>query len=404
VSSAVVKQASLAHELEALIGRAHVSEADREAFAVGGAIPHAIARPGSYEDVAAILRHADERRLAVIPWGGGTMMRLGNAPARYDIALSLARLNNIVEHEPADLTVTCQAGITLGALRERLAATGQSVPLDPSLPAEATVGGALAANAWGAYRLAYGTPRDFTIGMRVVTADGRITRAGGKVVKNVAGYDLCKLYIGSLGTLGVIVEATFKVRPLPRAERHLAFDCDSPESACAAANEAYRRGLSLSAATVSHQGEGRWLLGVHLEGMPAAVERSARELEALAGTPVATAGPAKEEAVALRLSTLPSALPSLLSRLATLTGVRLAAYPTAGVVRLAADDDALVEPALVIAEDAGATALIESCPPPLKAGRDVFGEAPDSLPLMRSLKRQFDPHGTLGPGRFAGGI
>src|SRR3990170_1732798 len=122
-------------------------------------------------------------------------------PPRYDIALSLSRLNAVVEHEPADLTATVQAGMTLSELQGRLGGSGQLLPLDPPGGERATIGGILAGNAWGPWRHAFGSARDMTIGLRVVTAEGRITRAGGRVVKNVAGYDLCKLYIGSLGTL-----------------------------------------------------------------------------------------------------------------------------------------------------------------------------------------------------------
>jgi glycolate oxidase FAD binding subunit len=404
----MVKQASLIDELEALAGAGNVSERRREEFAVDSVVPQAIVRPGSYEEVAGVLRYTDAGGLSVIPWGGGTMMGLGNTPRRYDIALCLSRLNAIVEHEPADLTVTCQAGISLDALREKMRESGQLAPLDPALPGSATVGGALAANAFGAYSLAYGTARDFTIGLRVVTADGRITRAGGKVVKNVAGYDLCKLYIGSLGTLGVIVEATFKLRPLARAEQRMTFPFDSPDAACALANQAYRRGLGVVAMEVRITTGGRWLLAMHFSAMPAAVERSVREVEALAGS---SGGPAQEDSVpgtlqalAVRFNTLPSALPALLTQLAALTKARLVAYPTLGVARasFAAADGALLQQLTQMAANSSATMLIEACPADLKQAIDVFGGPAGSSELMRRLKQEFDPRGTLSPGRFAG--
>lgn len=404
----MMKQASLVNELESLAGAGNVSERGREELAVDGLVPQAIVRPGSYEEVAGVLRYAEAGGLSVIPWGGGTMMGVGNTPRRYDIALCLSRLDAIVEHEPADLTVTCQAGISLDALQEQMRESGQLAPLDPALPGSATVGGALAANAFGAYSLAYGTARDFTIGLRVVTADGRITRAGGKVVKNVAGYDLCKLYIGSLGTLGVIVEATFKVRPLAKAEQQMTFEFDSPEAACTLASEAYRRGLGISAVEVRTTPGGRCLLAMHLSAMPAALERSAREIEALAGS---TGGPVQEDsaaetlrAIAVPFNALPSTLPALLKQLAALTVARLVAYPTLGVARasFAGADGALLQQIRQIAANSGATMLIEACPAELKLSIDVFGAPAGSSRLMRRLKQEFDPRGTLSPGRFAG--
>ncbi|MBF8286481.1 MAG: linked oxidase-like protein, partial [Dehalococcoidia bacterium] len=214
----MAKQASVLTQMGSIVGR-EGALADVAAFAVDGLTPQAAVAPSSYEQVAAVMRYAHAEGLAVIPWGGGAHIHVGNVPARYDIALGLSRLNAVVEHEPADLTATVQAGMTLSELQGRLGGAGQLLPLDPPGGERATIGGILAANASGPWRHAFGSARDMTIGLRVVTAEGRITRAGGRVVKNVAGYDLCKLYIGSLGTLGVIVEATFKVASLPREQR-----------------------------------------------------------------------------------------------------------------------------------------------------------------------------------------
>jgi len=213
----MAKQASVLNRLESIVGADGLLPPEPAgAFAVDGLTPQAAVAPASYEQVAEVMGYAHAEELAVIPWGGGAHIHTGNVPARYDIALSLSRLNAVVEHEPADLTTTVQAGMTLSELQGRLGAAGQLLPLDPPGGERATIGGILAANASGPWRHAFGSARDMTIGLRVVTAEGRITRAGGRVVKNVAGYDLCKLYVGSLGTLGVIVEATFKLAPLPQ--------------------------------------------------------------------------------------------------------------------------------------------------------------------------------------------
>src|SRR5262249_8238640 len=159
---------------------------------------------------------AADAGVAVIPWGGGTAVSVGTPTARNAIVVGLRRFDRLVEHEPGGLTVTVQAGVTIASLQAALGTRGQWLSLDPAGagPApRATVGGVLAANASGPRRHLYGTARDLLIGVTVVTADGEVVRGGGKVVKNVAGYDLPKLFVGSYGTLGIIVEATLKLRP-----------------------------------------------------------------------------------------------------------------------------------------------------------------------------------------------
>jgi len=401
----VVSQASVLRDMETIIGPDPATSVSTDGFAVDGLVPQIAARPGTYDQVAQVLRYANDAGLAVIPWGAGTLMAIGNVPGRYDIALSLARLDAVIEHEPADLTVTCQAGITLGRLRQHLASSGQTVPLDPALPGEATIGGLLAADAFGPSRLAYGTARDFTIGMRVVTADGRLTRAGGKVVKNVAGYDLCKLYIGSLGTLGVIAETTFKVIPLPKAERALTLAFDSVEAACAFARQAHSRGLAVQSMLLTSR---PCLLWTGLAGTPTAVERSARELEEMGrelGGRTVEPRPlaALSGALVCRFGTLPTGVPALIAAIEAL-GAAAMAYPSTGVVRGALQDatGAEVDQLREAAHSAGATMVIETAPPALKKAIDVFGEPPPAFALMRAVKQQFDPNGILTPGRFMG--
>src|SRR5262249_49203738 len=175
--------------------------------------------PGSKEEVGAILSLAGEHEVPVLPWGGGTALGIGAPPARVGIVLGLKRLDRVLEHEPGDLTATVEAGVTLGAFQAHLGRRGQWLSLDPAYRDVATVGGILASNASGPRRHLYGTCRDLLIGVTVVSADGTVVRGGGKVVKNVAGYDLPKLFVGSFGTLGVLVEATFRLRPRPDADR-----------------------------------------------------------------------------------------------------------------------------------------------------------------------------------------
>jgi len=397
----VVKQASLDSDLVAITGRENVSPGSG-ADAVDSIAPKTVVRPGTYDEVCGVLRYANDERLAVIPLGGRLHTGLGNSPARYDVALDVTRLDQVVEFEPADLTITVQAGMPLGALRRATAEVRMMVPFDPELPDEATVGGVLAAAISGPARLSLGAPRDFTIGMRVVTADGRLTRAGGRVVKNVAGYDLCKLYIGSLGTLGVIVEATFKTMPLPQAEQSLAFEFTDVKAACTVVSRAVQAGLAVRSASVVRDG-GAWHLRLTLAGMQAAVERSARELADLANQPArAAAGQGSgPDPLVVRFSVLPSRLPALLSDVPQSAGVE--AHPGTGICLIACGVDGLAA-IRSLAANHGATCVIERCPPDLKREIDVFGKAPSSLELMRAIKKEFDPNGVLSPGRMVGKI
>jgi len=255
-----------------------------------------------------------------------------------------------------------------------------------------------------------------TIDGLVVTADGKLTRAGGKVVKNVAGYDLCKLYIGSIGTLGVVVEATFKTVPLPKSERHLSFEFNDPASACALVSRAAYAGLAVRSALLVREPNG-WKLEVLLHGMPAAVERSARDLVALTPSPSPAAagergivlpaasvgqGSSPDSALIAKLSVLPNRLPALLAKAPARAGIQ--AHPATGLCRLsfpAVTAEAIVE-VRALADRFGGTCIIERCPPDMKRGIDVFGDAPPSLALMRAIKEEFDPNRVLSPGRFVG--
>ncbi len=233
---------------------------------IDGLAPGRIIAPRTEEEVAAALAEARSASQAVIPTGGGTLLHVGEPPSRYDLGLATGELTGIVEYNPADLTMVVRSGTTLAELDAELARRGQFLPLDPPLPERATVGGSLAANASGPWRSAYGSARDMVIGMRMALPGGEIARSGGRVVKNVAGYDLAKLFIGSYGTLGVIVEAAFKLFPRPPATRMLFFECASTDEAfrlstrlrangpgvlsLVVVNERYAQALGLSAAAV----------------------------------------------------------------------------------------------------------------------------------------------------------
>ncbi len=199
--------------------------ADLSQYAVLGRQPAHVLRPQSPEEALDVVRENVGK--ALVPWGGGTRQSLGYPPERYDAALVTAHLDKITEYEPADLTITAQAGVTLAALQAVLAKHGQCLPLDIARPETQTLGGVIAARANSLRRFSSGSVRDLLLGVSVINSRGEIVKGGGKVVKNVAGYDLPKLYCGSLGTLGLITEATFKVAPLPEASATVALPLDA---------------------------------------------------------------------------------------------------------------------------------------------------------------------------------
>ncbi|MSQ13865.1 MAG: FAD-binding oxidoreductase [Dehalococcoidia bacterium] len=418
-------------------------------FAVDGVAPRRVVFPRDVDALAETMRQAHAERLAVSPRGGGTKLSLGNPPRRLDLVVGTQNLTGVLDHQPANLTVTAQAGTPLAALQAALAEHGQFLPLESPLPTRATVGGVLAANASGPHRLAYGTARDWLIGVRVVHADGTVTKAGGKVVKNVTGYDLNKLYVGSLGTLGVIVEATFKVAPLPTVRRTVVARFASVEAACQAALAVDRAGIGPLAAVALNAEAARRvqvaspqrtgaeaLLAVELGGRPMGVaRREADLLRVLAEHGAARHevlnnasdrfwqaavdlgwGEAEPPARAVRCGVPPSAITSIVGTIRTLPlHLALAVQPAVGVLRAVAwadarsrtPDETLVDAVAVFRRVAalhGGYAVVERCDPALKARLDVWGDVGPSLALMRRVKEQFDPSGVLNPGRYVGGI
>ena len=211
-------------ELQRIVGAENVREASGE-DAVDGVEPSVVVEPATIEEISEVMKLASREGLAVSPRGGGTKMGLGNPPREVDLILSTARMDEVIEHVPGDQIVRAQAGLKLEDLQEKLAESDQMLGVDP--PEEgATIGGVVAANSSGPRRLRYGTVRDLIIGIKIVLADGTVAKAGGKVVKNVAGYDLSKLFTGSLGTLGVIAEANFRLHPIRETARTIFLEVD----------------------------------------------------------------------------------------------------------------------------------------------------------------------------------
>jgi glycolate dehydrogenase FAD-binding subunit len=403
--------------LLALLPAAIVSADNVAGYAVDGITPAVVIRPSSQEQVAEALRIAGEVGTAVLPFGGRTQAWLGMPPERYDVALDLRGVAGLIEHEPADLTVTVEAGIRLSSLQAILGEKGQWLPLDPHLPDAATIGGVLATNASGPARIARGTARDLVIGMTVATAQAELVKSGGRVVKNVAGYDLAKLHIGALGTTGVIVQVSFKVAPLPVRDARVLVKGDLEQLTRLSEAVQDARLALMGAVLATAAGSPGWQLGLRFGAGDAAVERSLRDTRTLAGEAglaledLDAAGwrsllPAYDSTVVARASVPPSDLPRVAGALAG-TGAAVSALPGAGVAH--AMWEGAIDPARLYALrqacviDGGAL-VIEKAPAETKRAIDVWGEPRGDFPLMQRLKHELDPGRVLSPGRYVGGI
>jgi glycolate oxidase FAD binding subunit len=425
--------------LEALLGADAVRTSDMDRWAVEGIAPVAVVRPADAEQIAAALRLCAEHGASVVPWGGGTAMSVGNLPRAVDIVLRTDRLAAVVEHDHQNLTVTAQAGVTLGTLGAALAARNQFLPLEPPHAEAATAGGAVAVNLNGPRRARYGAARDFVIGMRAALPDGTVIRTGGKTVKNVAGYEMGRLFVGSLGTLGIVTEVTVKVSPLPEVSRTTACWARRPAALSAVTDQLFASALIPSAVVLVNPAAGRSLgrdgygLLVRAEGVEAAVARHERDISGWAcgaGIEVEVRADDREDAVwrtvrdfgwkgdaaAVRLSVPPGRAASLLGSLLGDSGsvlpesAGLVADLGTGTVWLAFDDARTAAQALpglrALVERGGGTLLAARVPREVKALADVWAPAPPprALEIMRDLKQSFDPHHILNPGRFVAGL
>ena len=396
-------------------------------------VPSFVASPSSTAEASALLRVAAAHGLTVVPRGAGTGLSWGSPPARCDLVVDLRSMDQVLEHAAGDLVARVQAGATIGQLTSVLALAGQQLALDA--PADATVGGVVATGTAGPRRFRYGAPRDLLIGLTVVRADGVVAHSGGKVVKNVAGYDIGKLFSGSQGTLGLITEATFRLHPLPAAVAWVTGEFRSPDRAGAVAAVASAAGSSLVPSAVELDWPGgpqRALrVGVLLEGTPSGVAERARqmsELLASAGGSVAVLAEAPSRwgqlpspSTVIRVSFWVSALGSVLEALATAgadAGVRPAVSGSAGAGALYACLDPATEPDFAVrfvaalrervagADDGSGGSLgprgsvaVLAAPPPVLAAAGAYGPVPGSA-LMRAVKDQFDPDHRMFPGRF----
>jgi glycolate oxidase FAD binding subunit len=327
-------------------------------------------------------------------------MDIGSAPTSLDVVVGTVNMDRIVEHAAGDLVVTAQAGVPLIALQEHVAPAGQWLALDPPEPG-ATVGGVVAAAASGPRRLLYGTPRDLLIGITVVLADGTVAKSGGKVVKNVAGYDLGKLFTGSFGSLGVIAECTFRLHPLPVARRVVTSIVEDPAIAA-------RKVLATGAVPCAMEWDGQALATV-VESIESACLAQAADVVGAVGGEVSDQLPAgfggrPSSPVLLKVTHRLGALRETLAAIASrLPGAPLKAHAGSGVVWVGADDLESLEALRARIADYDAGVVVVRAPEKMKAAVDVWGPA-RGLAVMRRIKEQFDPDGRMSPGRFVGGM
>jgi glycolate oxidase FAD binding subunit len=427
--------------------------------AVDGLVPSVIVHPESAEQVAAILQWAQRQELAVLPRGSGTKIRLGGLAKRLVVVLSTSRLSQIHEYDVANFTLTAGAGVRFSQLAHLTAERRQTLPLQYAFSA-ATLGGLIAANAYNPGRLLYGGVRDFLLGMRIALPSGEIAHFGGKVVKNVAGYDMCKLFIGSLGALGVIVEATCKLYALPERDETLLAVFPALGQGGAAIAQLMGTQLlpsqilllnptavsDIAPQVTSHMATEGTLLLLNCEGMDEAVERQLTDslricqergaaiVQRCAGETQAelrqrlaifdacgSRHTALEPPLLARLGTVPSRVPALMETVAQLLGPLISQTMMAGdcgvgLIKLCMQRSAIEAdvvdasllsalrglPQLVAAE--GGYAVIDSAPLHVKEQLEVWGPPPASFPLLKALKSTFDPEGILSPGRFVGGL
>jgi glycolate oxidase FAD binding subunit len=395
---------------------------------VDGVVPDWVVRPGSVAEVQAAVRAG----AALVASGLGAHLDVGAPPRRLDVLVRLDRLDRILDHQAADMTVTVESGCPLTTLQDELASAGQWLPLDPPRPRRTTVGGLLAANLAGPLRASQGGVRDLLLGLHVVGAGGTLVRGGGRVVKNVAGYDLPKLHVGALGSVGVVVQATFKVRPRPEREAAVVIGCRTgPEAADAALavrdaidplwiEVAGAGGLPDGPGDGAAVAVGIGGIGVEVEhGCMQVLERAAshgwRTLRVEDGRALrARLGEFDVEPAAalLRAATLPGKVGALLGAVETAAGrrgasIRTLAHAANGIVRIAvarADDvPPLMQELRPGLEADGGSLVLHRAGPEVKAAVDVWGDLGSGRHLMHRIKEAFDPDGIFAPGRFVEG-
>lgn len=421
--------ASLQTDLAAICGEDYICEqpADRQIY---GQTPLLAVAPGSIDELSQTVARLAAEPLAMVPWGGGTQQSWGRPPNRPFVVIETHRLHRILDYTPDDLTISVEAGLTLGTLSAALAENRQMLPLDAPLPARATIGGLLATAMDGPRRLGYGSARDLLIGIKVVEATGRVSKAGGMVVKNVSGFDMMKLYLGSFGTLAIIASANFKLIPQPRAAASILCRAATPAPLWKVANAIavsqltpvaveYVEGVAVTGAS--------YALAVRTEGLPAAVERHVRDVTAFATQFGVSAEPLRDaeheqlwaalndvpqtalvaaDELVVRVTCLPANLSTILTEARTAAQhadlpFQSTARSLNGVayLRVRGPHPALREWYTALLNAAPQATLL-AAPLSLVAELPAFGSHVPNRELMQRIKQEFDPAHLLNPGRF----
>ncbi len=422
---------ALAHDLDAarlsLAGACDDVADASDGDAVGGVGPSLVARPRSTAETAQVLAAAASHHLSVVPRGHGTKMAWGRPPERVDLVLDTSGMDQVLDHAAGDLIVEVQAGTRLAEVQSAVAGAGQRLALDDTGPGS-SVGGALATGASGPLRVAVGTARDLVIGMTAVRADGVVTKSGGRVVKNVAGYDIGKLLIGSYGTLAVITSAVFRLHPVPAARQVVQVGVDSPDDVHRLAHAVIHSQLVPAAVEVEWPASTGATLSLLLEGTPAGVGDRTAALLTLLG-PGATSSaelpdrwarhPWDDGGTGLKLTFALSGLRAVLATARACgrdRGACVGAVPSlsgsagAGVLHAAlppgtppAQVAETVRRLRAVCTEHGGAAVVLTAPRDVEEAVDAWGPVP-AIDLMRRVKDQFDPEHRLAPGRFVGGI
>ena len=433
---------SIGEAFVTIAGRDRVREdlAALEASTIDGLRPRWVVRPASVEQLSRVLALACDARLAVIPVGAGSSLELGNPPSRADVVLDLAGLDQVIEYNPDDLTITVQAGISGGALAASLAAHRQWLALDPPGVAARTVGGIVATNASGPLRGRYGTSRDLLLGVRFVQADGVVTWGGSKVVKSVSGYDVPKLMVGALGTLGVLAELTLRLHPLPETERSWLALFENARAAQAFVERVVDSALQPSRLEVFDERVLRRVspesagagIAVSIGSVADAVREQGERLAAIARSSAQRVLPLAdgfwsqaESAMAPPPGAAVLHVASLADRLAGTVGaieeafrtvapqadVRLSGCAALGTFRVVVSGAGVAETAAVttrlraLVAEVDGSVIVARGPVELRRAVDPWGPIePRALALMRSLRDEFDPGRVLNPGRYVGGL
>lgn len=425
--------------LAAIVGREHVagSGVRLAASAVDGCTPRWLVSPSTVDEVSRVMALACAEGLATAPRGSGSALDLGAPPARLDLVLDLSRLAGILDYVPADMVATVQAGVTLETLGRELGKHGQMLALDPYGGASRTVGGALATNASGQRRFRYGTGRDLLLGARFVQADGTVTWGGSKVVKSVTGYDIPKLLVGSLGTLGIIVEATLRLHPVQPASGTWLFAFESRAGAAQLVADILASSLEperlawLNGRALARAGSERAeaAVAVSVASVDEAVASQGALLSSMAsrlGARVSTVdggfwtlvGEALAGPIVVKAAGEIRRLPywaGEIERAASAVGLGLSLVGEAGngVLRAAVEGsvspetwvERIVGPLREALSAEGGSLVVERAPAELKRTADVWGAVPEAaVAVMKRLKSEFDPRGILNPGRYVGGL